>query len=798
MSSLRLDLRYAFRSWRADPVCAAIIILTLGLGVSVNLVVFGLVEGLVLRPLPAVSDFPRLATTARNPLSFQAWRMFAGRQRSFEAVAAWQTSTVSLLADGGAEATNAAFVSGRYFAVLGIGPSRGRLLSTTDEVIAERPAAVISQQCWHSHFGAASDVVGRTVVVDRTAVTIVGVAAAGFRGTDLGEPIDVFLPVTAWDVVRGASGRQAWLTDPGRCWLRAIGRLAVGVSPAAARAETDLLVAALAREIPSYRETTLDWVPLVDAAFPGVARAGVRQVLKTLVVVAACVLLVACANVASLLLVRGERRRSELGIRSALGASRLRLVVQLLTETLLLVVLASAVAALLARWTLAILSSVRLTAHVPIALTGALDLRVAGGAALAAVATTLACGLLPAWRGAGASVDTHLARGIGGAERRGGVLLRDVLLAMQVAVSVVLVSGAALFTRTLLDLEALPPGFEPGGVAMMRLNVHLAGYGPEAGLDFYRRLQQRVAGLAGVLQVARALNEPLCEPVYVRSIGLPGEPAESQVANTVVTPGYFGVLGIRVIEGREFDDLAPAGSIVVNETLARRLWPGRNPVGRTVEARDHGSPMSRVIGVVRDTKYESLREAATSFAYTQAADDYAPAQVLFARTAGDEGRLLAAMRQAARALDGGVPVITQATLREHVASTLAEPRAAAGLVTALAGLALALAAAGLYGTLSFVVSLRRRDVAVRLALGAGARQVLASLLGRTGLAVGAGLSAGTCVAALAWRFVTGLPSSADPAVSLAAAAITMGVAAGAAAGPARRAIVTAPAEALRE
>ncbi len=795
MSSFLLDLRHAVRIWRVEPVFTAVAVFTLALGVGVNLVVFGLVEGLVLRPLPAVRDLPRLATTARNPLSYRAWQLLEGRQRTFDAVAAWQTWTVSLSTSRGAEAANAAFVSGRYFTVLGVGASRGRLLAVADEIGGERPPVVISYRCWMSRFGSARDVVGRAVTVDHTVAAIVGVAAETFEGTELGAPVDLFLPVTFFDVVRGVSGAQGWLTDTGRPWLRAMARLRTGVTQEAAQTDTDLLVSALAREIPGYHETTLGLVPLVDAAFPSFARDGVRRVLWTLAVVAACVLLVACANVASLLLVRGSHRQAELDIRSALGAGRARLVGQLLTETSLLVLAATAVAGLLARWTLAILSSVRLTAYLPVALTGIFDLRVAAGALPAAAAATLVCGLVPAWRGTRQPGGAPTTRG---GERRGGALLRDVLLATQVTASVALVTLALLFARTLGELEALPTGFEPRGVAMMRLNVRLAGHSPTEGLDFYRRVQGRIAALPGVTAVARAISAPLDGTVYVRRLGVPGDPAERTAANNVVTPGYFRLLGIDLVEGRDFDDRALPGSVVLNETLARRLFPGRSPVGEAIEARDRGSALSRVIGVVRDTKVESMNEQATACVYTHAADDYDAAQAIFARTTGDAAPLLTAMRATAHRVDPRVPVIALDTLRDHVASTLAQPRAAAGLVAALALLAMGLAASGLYGLLSFIASAGRRDVAVRLALGARPRHLLASLLGRAGLAVLAGLMTGALLAALAGRAVTDLSASEDPAVSLAVAAITLVVAGLAAIGPARRALLTPPAETLRE
>lgn len=544
--------------------------------------------------------------------------------------------------------------------MLRIPAERGRLLGPADEARADQVAAVISERCWRTRFGGSPDTIGRTVTVNLTPVVVVGVAAAGFDGTELGTPVDIFLPVTAGDLVRGATGRNAWLADPGLARFRLVGRMRPGVTPDAAQAEANGVVGGISREIPSYRQTTLDLVSLADQAFPGFARDDARRVLLTLLAVAACVLLVACVNVTHLLLARGAQRRAELGIRLALGASPFRLVTHLLTETLLLAGTATIAAVVLARGALVLLSRVPFTSHVPIALAGALDLRVGGAAALLALVATLACGLFPAWSATRASVVSQLGRRAGASVHPRGAIARDALVSAQVAVSVVLVIAAILFVGSLRNQESTPPGFEPDGVAMMRLNVRLAGYSQDSGLDFYRRLQERLAALPGVVSVSRALNEPLGANAFVRDVGLPGEADERRVLNTVVAAGYFGVLGVPILEGRDFGPESPAGSVVVNETMARQLWPGRSAVGETLEARDRGSVFSRVIGVVGDSKYESLQESATPFVYTHAADDYDPVQVVFVRTTRDASSVLPLLRGAVRDLDGRVPVLTLA------------------------------------------------------------------------------------------------------------------------------------------
>ncbi len=801
MSAILQNLLYALRGWRHRPGFVAIAVVTLALGVGVNLVVFSLVEALVLRPLPAVDRADRVVVSKRNPLSYQAYQVFAERQRSFELVAAWQQSTASLVAGDGAAPVEALFVSNTYFGVLGIPAERGRLLSPADEASSDPVAAVISDRCWRVRFNGASDTIGRTVIVNRTPVVVVGVSAAGFAGTELGTAVDVFLPVTAFDLVRGATGRTVRLADPAAAWLRAIGRTRPGFALETVKAETDGLVGSISHEIPTYRVTTLDLTSLTDAAFPGFARDGARRVLVTLVAVAACVLLVGCMNVAHLLLARGEQRRTDLGVRLALGASPNRIVAQLLVETFLLVGAGALAAVVLARGALVLLSRVPFTAHVPIALTGALDLRVAAAAALLVLVATLLCGLLPAWHATRTNVVSLLGRHADAAVGRRGIVLRDVLIAVQVAASVVLVIGSILFVRSLRNQESLRPGFEPAGVAMMRMNVRLAGYTQDAGIEFYRRLQERIAALPGVVAASRALNEPLGATAFVRAVGRPGDSQERRVMNTVVAVGYFGVLGIPVVEGRDFGAESPAGSVIVNQTMARQLWPGRSAVGEIIEARDRGSRFSRVIGVVGDSKYESLQEEATPFVYTHAADDYDATQVVFARTTGDARTLLPLLRAAARDVDARVPVLSLTTARDQLAGATAQSRAAASLITVLAGLAALLAAIGLHGILSLAVSRRRHEVAIRLALGATSRHVVVSLAGRAGLAVLVGFAVGACGAVMLGRFVASLLYGVEPAepwVLTLAGVLTLAVTALAAAGPAARALATAPAAALRE
>ncbi len=802
MPSPLSDFLHAFRVWRSQPGAIAAAIVTLALGIGVSIVIFGLVEAMVLRPLPAVEDAGSVLVTTRNPFSYQAYRAFAERQRVFNGIGAFQSQTVDLVTGGGGQPAETLFVSDGYFAALGLVAARGRLLTAADERPADALAAVISQRCWRTRFDSAPDVVGRTVDVNRTRVTIVGIVGRGFEGTELGTPVDLFLPVTGWDVVRNVRGPRAWLSDATLPWLRAVLRLRTSATARVASAEADRVFKTVTDEIPQFRKTPLGMVRLVDAAFPGFARDSSRRVMIILFGVAGCVLAVACVNVANLLLALGQRRRLEWGVRLSLGVTRGRLAGQLLAETLALVAVSSGVALLLAYWTLAALSTVRFTAYVPISLTGVVDVRVALAAIALAGVTTLACGLAPAWQGARTDVVALLGRTDGVMSRRRWTI-RDLLVAAQVAASVLLVAVAVLFVTTLRNEQAVPAGFEAQGVAIARVSVRLAGYNPRAGADFFARLEERAASLPGVISVSRALNEPLGATAYVRDIALPGDVSSRRVMNTVVGPQYFRVLGIPLIEGRAFDATSPPGSVIVNETLARRLWPGTSAVGQAIEARDNASSISHVIGVASDSKYHSLREESSAFLYTNAADDYDGTQVILLRTHTDAGAraLLPVLRRTVRDMDPRVPILATATLREHVASTLSQTKATAALMTTLAALATILAAVGLHAVLAFMVSMRRKEMAIRLALGARPVRLMAALAARSALAVAAGLGAGLVSAMGVERFFSSLLYEVDASdwpVLILTGFFVLTLALIAAIGPAARIARTAPASLLRE
>jgi len=801
MSPFTDDVRYALRGWHGRPAFALVAVLTLVLGVGVTTTAFSLVEGLILRPLPAVDDAGRVLLTKGNPLSSHTYRTFAERQGVFTDVAAWQQWNLNLTADGEVQQIHAVLVTVSYFDVLGLSVERGRRLVPADGEHPEQPSAVISARFWRTRFAGAEDVIGRTVAINRVPVTIVGVTEDGFEGTDLGYRVDAILPVTALGVFSPTPTLNERFTRPEGHWLRGIGRLRPGVSASAAQADVDRVADSITRELPEFRLTTMPLVRLDDSAFPGSSRETATRALLTLLVVSVGVLLITCANVTNLLLARGEQRRPEFGIRLALGASPRRLVRQLLAEVLLLVTIATPVALVGSNWVMTLLSRVRFTAYVPVDLTGRLDGRVLAVAAGLTLLTTLVCGLAPALEGARTDPASMLTRASARGGAAGRFLGRDVLVMVQVSASFVLVTAALLFSAALGHQRALTPGFDVGKTAFMRLNAVAAGYGRDGAVDFYRRVEERLQALPQVTSVGRAISEPLGAVAFVRDIARPGDAASVRAETTVITPGYFRTLGIPLVEGRDFDDRSPAGSVIVNETLARRLWPGRSAVNQLVESRDRGPAFSVVIGVARDSKYESLQDAGIPFVYGHLADDFDPSQVFFVRTSGNPRACLTEMRQVVQALDPDVPVLDLATMAAHVASSLSEARVTATVATALAWLASVLAAAGLYGVLSLVVAGRVREIAIRLALGATVREILWRVLGRVAVTVLAGAVVGAGAALWLGRFVSAILYDVRPGnpVTLGAATlVAMVVGVLAALAPAVRAARVDPAAMLRE
>ncbi|MGE0456104.1 MAG: ADOP family duplicated permease [Vicinamibacteria bacterium] len=784
MSGLSDDLRHASRMVRRHPGFSAIVIATTALGIGFNTAVFSLLDALLLRP-PAVVAPERLAHVysavsgdflSHTPLAFPDYEDLRDRARRFGELAAYAWFPLALERGESSELVMAEAVTSNYFAMLGVVPARGRAFSPfEDRPGSASPVAILSHDGWLRHFAGSPDVIGREVRLNGRVFTVTGVAPRGFRSLIPGFSPDLWLPIHAAVSLPtgvtisfgGVTPRLERTADRAQRWVWVTGRLRPDASVEQARGELAALALQLGHEYPaSNARRAFTAVAANEVRLsPGIDRAVWAGSLLVMGVFGSGLLL-ASANVASLFLARALRRRHEIATRLAIGADRRRLVRQLLLEGLLLALAGGGLGLLLARTSNAVLGRVGLplTAAVgwplELVLAPSLDLRVLCFALAAAALSAVVFALLPAVEATRSDLSAML-RDLGAAAAaRGSHGLRETLVAVQVAVSVALLAAAGVALRNLVDTTRVDAGFEPEGAAIVTLSPDLLGYRMDDAEALFDRVRQRVSRLPGVSSAALASHLPLTAAINLRNVrSEAGDPSarELPVDFASVGPGYFEAMRIPLVAGRSFgggDRSAAPRVVVVNETLASRLWPGSHALGR------HLSDGSEVIGVVRNGKYRTLGESPRPFLYTSLGQDRRGTRTLVARTEGDTGPLLPAIRQAIRELDPRVPVSNPRTLAGTVDDALFLPRATAGLLGIFGALGLLLAAVGILGVIAYLASARTREIGLRLALGASRGAILRWLLNRGLAPVAAGLAAGVAVAvSAAWAssgFFTGI------------------------------------------
>ncbi len=777
---LRDDLRHASRMARRHPGFSAMVVATTTLGVGLNTAVFSLLDALLLRP-PSVVAPERLVRVysaasgdilSHTPMAFPDYEALRDRARTFGELAACAWYPLALDRGESSELVMAEVVTTNYFLMLGVVPALGRAFSPfEDRPGSPSPVAILSHDGWLRHFAGSSDVVGREVRLNGRVFTVVGVAPRGFRSLVPGFSPDLWLPIhAAVSLPAGVTINFGGVTpglertaDRAQRWVWVTGRLRPGASVEQASAEVAALALQLGREYPvSNAQRALTAVAADDIRLlPGVDRAVWAGSFLVMGVFASGLLL-ASVNVASLFLARALERRREIATRLAVGAGRVQLVRQLLLEGLLLALVGGGLGLLLAHASNAVLGRVGLplTAAVSwpleLVLAPSLDLRVLCFALAAAVLSAVVFALLPAveatrsdlaamFRGPGAAVSARGSRG-----------LRETLVAVQVAVSVVLLAAAGVALRTLLDATRVAAGFDPEGAAVVTLSPDLLGYRVDDAEALFTRVRQRVSQLPGVRSVALASHLPLTAAINfgeVRPGGDDPSARETLVDLASVGSGYFETMRIPLVAGRAFaesDGPTAPRVVVVNETLARRLWPDSRALGRRL------ADGSEVIGVVRDGKYRTLAERPRPFLYTSLGQDRRGTRTLVARTEGDPRPLLPAIGRAVRDLDPRVPASSPRTLAGTVTDALFLPRATLGLLGFFGVLGLLLATVGILGVIAYLASARTREIGLRLALGASRGAVLCWLL-RRGLApVAAGLGVGVALAVSAAWGLSGL------------------------------------------
>ena len=765
--TLVADLRFTARMLRKAPSFAIIAVLCIALGSGAVTTIFSAMNAMVLRPLPGAADAGRLVRMERKEpgrndgisASYQFYEYLQARTRSLDGVVAWGKASLTLRRGGepGVEAYGN-YVSGNFFDVLGVRPALGRFF-LPEEARTEltHPVIVLSEAMWKSRFGADSALVGREILVNGHAFTLVGIAPTEFRGLD--DPIrtDAWLPVQMQRLQR--PGRDV-LRDASLIWLRLGGRLREGVTAEDARRELSAIAAAFETERiePSWMAKYADVRLSMLTGLPPDATGPLAGFLGLLLGAAAIVLVIASVNVAAMLSARAIARRREMAVRAALGAGRGRLVRQLLTEILVLFVLGAAGGMMLAILATNALERLPMPTEIPMALELSPDPRVFAFALLISLATGLLVGLAPALRGAKVDLATRLRDGsLASGHRRS--LLGNALVVGQLAVSLVLLVGAGLFVRALQRGSDIDPGVVASGVATAPFNVESWGYDEARGRAFYRELRQRISQTPGVSVVSLATMLPLALRSNIDDVEVLGSATiagRTRIHYLQVDADYLATLRIPLRSGRDIaarDDATSPKVAVVNETLAATFWPDGSALGRTFTFR--GEAVT-IIGIARDAKYASLTEATPPLAYLPVAQHWNPRQTLIVRTSGNPRALAPAIGAAVRAIDPGAPRPAVTTLEEAMAVGLLPQRVAAIVTAVLGGVGLLLASVGLYGIIAWSAGARTREIGIRVALGARRADVLRLIAGDGMRLTALGLVVGLAIAALVTRLMTSL------------------------------------------
>lgn len=816
MDRLIRDIRYALRRMGRSPVFTLVAIASLALGIGANTAIFTLVNAVLLRDQP-VAEPERLVEVYEDqvefpwsPLSYPNLEdLVEGTAGVFEGVAASQYTFIPR--DVGDEVTvlPAEMVNGDYFPVLGLTPALGRLLGPDDDVAeGAHPVTVLAYDYWQRAFGGDPAVVGTEIRLSGRSYAVVGVAPEAYTGNLRGLAPALYVPLAMINQLQPA--QENLLEQRGNHAVFTKARLAPGVGMAEARTAVAGVASRLKEELPDswQAEESFVLVPATEVVlFPPVDRV-IIPAAALLMVVVALVLLIACANLASFLLARAADRRREVAVRLALGAGRSDLVRQLLTETILLAVIAGALGIGIAVGGLELLGRADLHLPIPIVLDLDPDATVLGFALAVSILSGILFGLAPALQSTNPDLATTLKNESTGGGRPRRLTLRNGLVVGQVAMSIVLLVGAGLFLRSFEARQNVDPGFGAEPAVVLSLGIPSDRYGSEEeGRLFLDELQRQVGALPGVGRVGVTANLHMnllsTSSVTINVDGMeppPDRPGFS-VDYTVVTPGFFAAAGIPILRGRNFsesDDADAPGVAIINQALADRFFPDRDPVGQTIR-RPNGDE-HQVVGVARTTKVRTLGEAPRPFLYRPVGQQYQSFLMLVATTRGDATATVPAILAAIRSLDPDVPVYEAKTMERHLATQLVPGRLAALVLPMAAALALTLAALGLYGVVSYTVASRAREVGIRISLGADPRQVV-RLLMRGGLRLvfvgGAiGVAAGLVLSQLLRSLLFGV-ATLDPVTFVGVPLLLAAVGFLAAWIPARRATRIDPSRALR-
>ena len=811
MSLLLQDIKYAIRRLSRAPVFSSFAIAILAIGIGLTVTVFGVVDALLFRAAP-FTDPERIVhiyqdSDAGVPTStaYPAYRDIAGMTDVFAAVAATRSSTATWETPDGPSQVLVDFATSSYFPALGLSPSRGRWFDAEHDSVGAPMAAVVTDKAWRTRFGADPTVVGRTIRLNNQLISIIGVGPRGFNGDAGAIAADFWLSISSVGI--GGPFAVANLDRRQDHWYSVKARLAPGVTRERASGELQSLAVRHGEQFPDIdrgRDITLfalDEVrvhPQVDEILAG---SGIG-----LFVVAGVVLLLACGNLANLLLVRGIARAPELAIREALGGDRGRIGRPLLIEALLLSAVGGALGLAAALWLQGIISTVPLPPTNSV-LDVRFDYRMVVFSVLAALGTGCLFGLLPSWRAASKNVATTL-RDAGRTQSSASStsLLRGTLVAGQVALSVVLVAATALLARSFVNAERVDPGVDAERIAVVGTNLLQGGVTSQESGVVAAQILERVKELPGVESAALTIRLPLSpgpsSSTIVEGYQLPTGTSAIEMQVSAVSFGYFATMGIPVLAGRDFAAIDRPGSppvVIVSETAAR-LFFGGDAVGRRLRRQDDADSWLEVVGVVADVKVAELQEPPTPLVYYSTEQNNPGGFSVVVRTAGDPAALLGALPRALSDVRASLPVTRIDALETHVARALDTARTSALFMGAFAALALVLAGLGIYAAVSFSVGLRAQEIGIRVALGATAPRLIRMVVTASLKLVCIGIVVGLVLAMLAAQGMQSVLFGVAPldGVSFAGAALLLiGAAALAAFVPARRAVRASPSDVLR-
>ena len=817
MATFWQDVRYALRMLAKSPVLTLIVVLTLALGIGANTAIFSIVNGFLLRPLPVKSPEQIMVVAAKlegdtlgiSTLSYSQLADFRRQADVFSDIFGYQVDLGGLSVDGKPNQFFYSRVTGNYFSVLGLQPALGRLfLPTEGEAGGKDPYIVLGYSYWQKKFGGDPSVVGKQALIDGQEVTIIGVAPKGFQGTNFALDFDGYVPL---NMVPAADPSALW-TDRTARSLVLMARLKSGVSLRQAQSSANVVAQRLAGQYPaSDKGVTLRIIPERLARPQPFANNIVPFIVGIFLLLAAMVLLLACTNVANILLVRATMRKREMAIRAAMGASRVRLIRQLLTESILLALFGGAGGLLVGVWAGGAVASLLPPSRFPVHLDFSFDWRVFGYALAAALFTGILVGVWPALR-AGRTDMNGLLHGAGRSDTAGVSRhrVRSGLVVAQVAGSLVLLIVAGLFVRTLFRTQQASLGFNPDHVLNVTLDPKEVGYDETRSKAFYHDLESRVRALPGVQSVSLAFSVPMADvndgsSIYIEGHPVPpGQQPPVVIYNRVDEP-YFETMRIPLLQGRAFrendDEKAPLVA-VVNQSMARQFWPNEDPIGKRFSLKGANGPFVEIVGLTGDGKYVFIGWDKEPYFYVPLAQNSTTYRSLQIRSSVPSESLISQVQSEVHALDPNMPASDVETMNQSLAggNGFFVFKVGAILAAALGLLGLILAVVGVYGVVSFAASQRTHEIGIRMALGASRRDILMLVLRQGLILVIGGVLAGALLAGALTRSMATLLVGVSPtdALTFSAAIILLGgIGLWACYAPARRAMRLDPMVALR-